>query len=43
MFFQSVPSLFVIPAKLVLNSDRGAGIQEIIDILSIVDKQTTLL
>jgi hypothetical protein len=31
MFFQSVPSLFVIPAK--------AGIQELIDNLSIVDKQ----
>ena len=38
-FFQSVPSLSVIPAKLVLDSDRGAGIQELIDNLSIVDKQ----
>ena len=38
-FLQSVPSLPVIPAKLVLDSDRGAGIQELIDNLSIVDKQ----
>jgi hypothetical protein len=30
-FFQSVSSLPVIPAKLVLDSDRGAGIQELID------------
>ena len=34
-FFQSVPPLSVIPAKLVLDSDRGAGIQEQIDNLSI--------
>ena len=38
-FFQSIPSLPVIPAKLVLDSDRGAGIQELIDNLGIVDKQ----
>jgi len=31
--------LSVIPAKLVLDSDRGAGIQELIDNLSIIDKQ----
>jgi hypothetical protein len=43
MFFQSVLSLSVIPAKLVLDSDRGAGIQELIDSLSIVDKQIKLL
>jgi hypothetical protein len=41
-FFQSVPSLLIIPAKLVLDSDRGAGIQELIDNLSIVDKQNVL-
>ncbi|NOQ85745.1 MAG: hypothetical protein GQ554_02550 [Deltaproteobacteria bacterium] len=34
IFFQSVPSLFVIPAK--------AGIQELINNLSIVDKQIIL-
>ncbi|NOQ86530.1 MAG: hypothetical protein GQ554_06600 [Deltaproteobacteria bacterium] len=38
-FVQSVPSLLVIPAKLVFDSDRGAGIQGLIDNLSIVDKQ----
>ena len=38
MFFQSVLSLSVIPAKLVLDSDRGAGIQELLDNLSIIDK-----
>ncbi|MBW2221056.1 MAG: hypothetical protein JRF22_00830 [Deltaproteobacteria bacterium] len=43
MFFQPVPSLPVIPAKLVLDPDRGAGTQEIIDNLSIVDKQKSLL
>jgi hypothetical protein len=42
MFFQSVTSLCVIPAKLVLDTDRGAGIQELIDNLSIVDKQVIL-
>ena len=39
MFFQSVPFLSVIPAKLVLDSDRGTGIQELIDNLGIIDKQ----
>ncbi|MBW2553157.1 MAG: hypothetical protein JRE20_03360 [Deltaproteobacteria bacterium] len=29
MFFQSLPSLFVIPAKLVIYSDRGAVIQDL--------------
>ena len=38
-FFQSVASLSVIPSKPVLDSDRGAGIQELIDNLSIVNKQ----
>jgi hypothetical protein len=39
MFCQSIASLPVIPAKLVLDSDRGAGIQELTTNLSIVDKQ----
>jgi hypothetical protein len=43
MFFQCVLSLSVIPAKLVLDTDRGAGIQELIDNWSIVDKQEVLL
>ena len=39
MFFQSVTSLSVIPAKLVLDSDRGAGIQELVDNWSIPNKR----
>ncbi len=39
MFFQSVPSLSVIAAKLVLDSDRGTGIQKLIDNFGIIDKQ----
>ncbi len=38
MFFQSVTSLSVIPAKPDLDSDRGAGIQELIDNWSIPNK-----
>jgi hypothetical protein len=42
MFFQSVTSLSVIPVKLVLDSDRGAGIQELIDNWSIRNKRIKL-
>jgi hypothetical protein len=42
MFFQSLPSLSVIPAKLVLDTDRGAGIQVLIDNLSILGKQVII-
>ncbi|NOQ85384.1 MAG: hypothetical protein GQ554_00695 [Deltaproteobacteria bacterium] len=42
MFLQSFPSLAFIPAKPVLDSDWGAGIQGLIDNLCIVDKQVDL-
>jgi len=43
MFCQPLASLSVIPAKLVLDSDRGAGIQELTTHLSILYKQIALL
>ena len=43
MFLQSVPSLSVTPAKLALDSDRRAGIQELIENFRIVYKQINSL